>query len=154
MQLKQAVEPLDSEAGYLASMLMQIYENIGHADLDTLRALYARDVCFEDPVHAIQGLEAMLEYFRRQFANVHSCRFRFHQQSVTDTSLFLTWTMLLQHKKMKRGHTIRVEGASYLKIRDGKIYFHRDYFDLGDMVYENLPLLGGMIGFIRRRMAQ
>ena len=48
----------------------------------------------------------------------------------------MTWTMFLNHPKL-RGETVRVEGASYLRTRNGKVYYHRDYFDLGAMLYEN-----------------
>jgi len=34
---------------------------------------------------------------------------------------------------------------SHLKFADGKVISHRDYFDLGEMLYEHIPLLGGVI---------
>jgi hypothetical protein len=62
--------------------------------------------------------------------------------------------MLLNHSKLDAGETIRVDGSSFLKTRHGKIYYHRDYFDLGAMVYENLPILGRIIRSIRLRLGQ
>ena len=44
--------------------------------------------------------------------------------------------------------------ASYLKTRNGKIYYHRDYFDMGAMVYEQLPLLGRIVRKIKQRLGQ
>jgi hypothetical protein len=68
--------------------------------------------------------------------------------------MFFSWTMLLRHKAIKHGQLIRVEGSSYLKHRNGKVYYHRDYFDLGALVYENVPLIGSLIKLIKNRMSQ
>ena len=36
-------------------------------------------------------------------------------------------------------------GRKLLETRNGKIYYHRDYFDMGSLLYEHLPLLGKII---------
>ena len=73
------------------------------------------------------------------------------QQQVNDNG-FLTWTMTLEHPKLQKGKTICVNGVSHLKFRDGQVIYHRDYFDLGEMLYENLPLLGSVIKAIKQRL--
>ncbi|MGB0230941.1 MAG: nuclear transport factor 2 family protein, partial [Pseudohongiellaceae bacterium] len=82
------------------------------------------------------------------------CAFRFHSTIVNDTDVFMTWTMFLNHPKLSGGETVRVEGASYLRTRNGKVYYHRDYFDLGAMLYENVPLLGRVIRKLKSRLGQ
>lgn len=57
--------------------------------------------------------------------------------------------MHLRHKRIKRGREIMVDGISHLRVRDGKVCFHRDYFDAGQLLYENLPLVGRIIRFIK-----
>jgi len=66
----------------------------------------------------------------------------------------MAWTMFLEHPRLNDGEVIRVEGASYLKTRNGKIYYHRDYFDLGALIYEQIPFLGKFITRIKQRMGQ
>ena len=66
----------------------------------------------------------------------------------------MAWTMFLRHPKLRSGETIRVEGASYLKTRNGRIYYHRDYFDMGAMLYEHLPLLGRVVNTIKHKLGQ
>ena len=73
---------------------------------------------------------------------------------VNDTDVFMTWTMFLNHPRLRNGDTVRVEGASYLRTRNGKVYYHRDYFDLGSMLYENLPLFGRVIRQLKSRLGQ
>lgn len=138
--------------GGLISELARVYDQLDLHSLDQLEGLYAPDVYFEDPVHAIQGRKALLEYFHALFTNVSSCQFKFHQMVPVGADLFLSWTMLVHHSRLPGIDPIRVDGASYLKTRDGKIYYHRDYFDLGAMVYENVPVLGAIIRGIKHRL--
>jgi hypothetical protein len=57
--------------------------------------------------------------------------------------------MYLRHKRINGRREIQVEGISHLYIDCGKVNYHRDYFDAGQMLYENLPLLGGIIRKIK-----
>ena len=35
---------------------------------------------------------------------------------------------------------------------DGKVNYHRDYWDTGEELYAKLPLIGGAVRFLRRTM--
>ncbi|HGP4674712.1 TPA: nuclear transport factor 2 family protein, partial [Vibrio cholerae O1] len=41
-----------------------------------------------------------------------------------------------------------------LHFAEGKVTYHRDYFDMGEMLYEQLPVLGQVIRAIKRRLGQ
>ena len=154
MQLTEAYEPVPADSSETARMVQEIYENLSPDHLSDLRHIYSEDVCFEDPIHGIQGLDALIENFDKLFRNVEKCRFKFHRSVVSADGIFFSWTMMLQHRRIKPGQIIRVEGASYLKVRNGKVFYHRDYFDLGAMVYENVPVLGGLVRLLRSRLAR
>lgn len=143
-----------TSAEYLAERVRKAYQTLGSNNLDVVETLYSADVYFEDPSHAIQGKPALLKYFSRMFLNLKDCQFKFHKTISNGTDIFMSWTMFLNHPRLDRGKTIRVEGASYLRTRNGKIYYHRDYFDMGAMVYENLPLLGRIVQRIKQRLGQ
>jgi len=40
-----------------------------------------------------------------------------------------------------------------LTVED-KIVEHRDYFDAGELFYENVPILGGIIRTLKKKIAQ
>jgi|GEM_PF-128783 len=128
--------------------------HIGEDELREIESLYSPDVCFEDPAHGIQGRRELMAYFEKLFTGVEKCQFRFQQTLSSDTDVFLSWTMSFSHPRLNNGDLIRVEGASYLRTRNGLIFYHRDYFDLGAMLYENLPLLGTLIQRIRTRLSK
>ena len=47
-----------------------------------------------------------------------------------------------------------MRGASHLELADdGRIAWHRDYWDPAEEVYEKLPLLGGLMRWLKRRAA-
>jgi hypothetical protein len=58
--------------------------------------------------------------------------------------------MTYSHPKLNKGQSINVEGMSQLRFSD-KIFAHRDYFDVGQMLYEQVPFLGGLIGLLKNR---
>jgi len=138
----------------LTQKVVATFENLDPTNIETLQQIYTEDISFEDPAHGIQGLEPLISYFEALFQNLDSCQFKFHKQVASSEDMFLSWTLLFRHKKIRQGEVIRVEGASYLKTRDGKVFYHRDYFDLGAMVYENVPLLGGLIRVIKGKLGQ
>ena len=147
-----------SSADYLAERVRNAYQTLGSNKLsDALAAvesLYSEDICFEDPSHAVQGRTELMDYFHKMFSGLGKCDFRFHRTISNDTEIFLSWTMIFSHSRLRNGETLRVEGASYLKTRNGRIYYHRDYFDMGAMLYEHLPLIGRILRRLKQGLGQ
>ena len=143
-----------TSAEYLAGRVKEAYQSLGSDNLSVMQSLYTNDVYFEDPSHGIQGRGHLMEYFANMFKNLDHCSFKFHQTITNGSDIFMTWTMFLNHPRLRSGETVRVEGASYLKTRNGQIYFHRDYFDMGAMLYEHLPLIGRVVRKIKQGLGR
>ena len=45
-----------------------------------------------------------------------------------------------------------LDGASHLRLADNRIAYQRDYYDLGAMLYEHIPLLGGAVRAVKARL--
>ena len=122
-------------------------------NLARLGELYSDDVLFRDPLHEVRGLPALQRYFAEMYANVGRLDFEFHGfDQVADGEGYLRWTMHFRHPRLRGGAPISVDGCSHLLWWD-KVYQHRDYFDAGAMLYEHLPLMGGVIAWLKRRLA-
>ncbi|WP_070963027.1 nuclear transport factor 2 family protein [Vibrio sonorensis] len=132
----------------------EVYQKLDKNNLHRLDAVYHDKVVFEDAAHRLEGWSALQEYFSALYENVHKCQFVIQERQQVGDSGFLTWTMELEHPRLQKGSTIFVNGVSHLKFKDGKVIYHRDYFDLGEMLYENLPVLGKLIKSIKRRLGQ
>ena len=125
-----------------------------HKDtLHLLDEIYAPDVEFHDPVHELNGLPALRDYYGRLYDGVVSCHFDFEAEVIQDQQGMLVWIMRFQHARFRRGETLELRGVSHLKFRDdGKVFQHHDYFDMGEFIYERVPVLGGVIRTIKNRL--
>lgn len=153
MHTSTCTNPPQAHTQSLTQQLIDTLERFGRESLATLASLYTEDVCFEDPIHGLQGREALMTYLADEFASRDQCQFRFHRRLVGDDEIFLSWTRLLQCARLNSGQPIRLEGATYLKVRDGRIYYQRDYFDAEALVDYN-PLVGSFVKRLRRRIAE
>ncbi|MBQ0799391.1 MAG: nuclear transport factor 2 family protein [Porticoccaceae bacterium] len=129
----------------------EYYQEISLESLSDLDRLYSESAVFEDPLHSIQGLDEITSYFKRTLTNVTSCQFHIDEILETDKQAFVTWVMTFSHPKLNRGREIRLTGNSHLKFNE-IIYYQRDYYDLGCMIYEQIPVLSSIIGKIKTRM--
>lgn len=131
------------------------FNKLDKACTNKLYKVYTDDVEFTDPLHHIEGREALERYFQNLYDNVTSCHFVFHERLQQGESSFVTWTLHLVHPRLDGGRDIEVEGCSYLRFApDGRVARHRDYFDAGALLYERLPLLGGVIRRVKRQLGQ
>jgi limonene-1,2-epoxide hydrolase len=112
-----------------------------------LADLYAKEIVFEDPLHRIVGLEALAAYFTRLNARVEFVEFAFGTQVVAADKAALTWTMTVRTRRPRQ--TIVVPGVSVIAFTD-RITHQRDYFDVGAMLYERIPLFGWMLRRLKR----
>jgi hypothetical protein len=139
----------------MSSFLRQFAQRFAQLDKDNLQRLgelYTDDVRFTDPLHDVQGLGQLRDYFAELYANVNELRFDFHGfDQIGEGEGYLRWVMSYRHPRLAGGQLIRVDGCSHLRWRD-KVYCHRDYFDAGAMLYEHLPILGRAIAWLKRRM--
>ncbi|PWB31387.1 transcriptional regulator [Pseudomonas sp. SDI] len=129
------------------------FSEVDAEHLELLAELYSDDVQFRDPLHCVEGLPALRDYFAQLYANVQDLQFEFHAYDQVGEGLgYLRWTLRFRHPRLKNAELIEVRGCSCL-MWDSKVRLHHDYFDAGALLYEHLPLLGGAIGWLKRRLA-
>ncbi|WP_375057770.1 nuclear transport factor 2 family protein [Zobellella sp. DQSA1] len=134
------------------SAFCRLYRHLGPGELEGLREVYAEEVHFCDPAHDLHGLEPLMTYFEGLFAHVSQCRFDIAQVMEQQGEAFVRWQMVFSHPRLNGGEPVLVPGVSHLRF-DERVYYHRDYFDLGELLYEQLPLLGALIRALKRRLA-
>ena len=131
----------------------QTFATLDKHNLHLLDSLYSADISFTDPLHHVQGLAALQCYFAQLYSNVSQLHFDIHSfDQVAQGEGYLRWHMSFCHRRLASGKVIRVEGCSHLMWRDDKVYRHRDYFDAGALLYEHVPVVGRVVGWLKRRM--
>ncbi|MGI2064942.1 nuclear transport factor 2 family protein [Shewanella sp. MF08487] len=137
----------------LVDNFIELYQALNKNNLHLLGQVYGDDIIFTDPMHQISGLESLTQYFAKLYENVQHIQFEIKEVQQSDSQASLFWQMQYRHPKLNKGQLISVDGMSQLKFND-KIYFHRDYFDLGQMLYEQVPFIGGLIRLLKMRAAK
>lgn len=132
---------------------LDLYRILNRENVDRIGEIYTDDIHFIDPAHEIRGLDNLLNYFKHLYANVERIEFDFFDQISDSDSGYVRWTMRFSHPRLKGGADIVVPGSTHLKFSaDNKAHYHHDYFDLGTMLYQHLPILGSIIRTINRRL--
>ncbi len=135
------------------SRFIALYQQLNLQQLHRLPEVYADEVIFIDPAHRIEGLAALGDYFAALYQRLAYCRFEIISQQHEGAQAWLSWVMTFSHPRLAAGQPIRVEGATRLEFdAEGKVRVHRDYFDLGALLYEQLPLLGPLVRVIKGRL--
>ena len=63
------------------------------------------------------------------------------------------WEMSYAGPKMNGGEPIVTTGMTQLRFNEsGQVIFHQDYWDSSSGVFEHIPLVGGLVKFVRGRM--
>lgn len=127
-------------------------------DLSLFRRVYSDDVCFIDPVHELSGIDALMRYFHDSIAGLSSCEFVIDnaiageedEQGLAQAAV--QWRMHYSSPRLDGGKPLCLNGSSVLKMQSGRVCYHRDYFDLGSMVYEHVPVLKRLVLALKRRL--
>ncbi len=133
--------------------IVRLFETISPASLDQVAELYTLDARFKDPFNEVQGPEAIRRIFEHMFESLDEPRFIVRDTIVQGRQAFLTWDFVFRMKRFDRApQTIR--GGSHLVLAaDGRITLHRDYWDAAEELYEKLPVVGGLMRWLKRRAA-
>ncbi len=122
------------------------------ADIDTL---YAADAHFKDPFNAVDGVPAIRTIFEHMFRSLHEPRFVVTGQVQQSHQAFLTWDFHFRFQRFDTTTVQTVRGASHLVFNEqGLITLHRDYWDVAEELYEKLPVVGGLMRWLKQRARQ
>jgi hypothetical protein len=116
---------------------------------------YDENVQFFDPLVEVKNRKQMKDYYTNMYNNVESIQWDIPDEIRDGNKCSLAWKMTLTAKNFNKGKPVIVDGVSVIKFggNEGKAIYHRDYFDLGEFVYEGIPILGGMVRFVKSKMA-
>ncbi|MGV3725704.1 nuclear transport factor 2 family protein [Hydrogenophaga sp.] len=141
---------LDSRAAI--DRLCVWFESLSPSSLGRLSEFYTPQARFKDPFNEVEGVAAIVHIFEHMFESLHEPRFVVTDRVVDGVQCFLVWEF---HFRFKRFDTVTpqvVRGGSHLRLApDGRVTDHRDYWDAAEELYEKLPMLGGLMRWLKKR---
>jgi ketosteroid isomerase-like protein len=128
------------------------FESISPESVQGIDEIYTADAYFKDPFNEVRGVAAIRRIFEHMFMQVEAPRFVVREVVAQGDDAFMTWDFLFRTRRLRGEQVVR--GASHLKFGpDGRVRYHRDYWDAAEELYEKLPILGGLMRLLRKRAA-
>ncbi len=129
----------------------EFFQRLNSSTINLVDEFYDPACLFEDPVSHFTNRHQIKEYYLKLYNQVQSINFDFHQEVRQGDQYMGSWTMILQAKNFNSGKPTRVEGVSHITFggQEGKAVYHRDYFDMGEFVYEWVPIIGPQVRFVK-----
>lgn len=138
-----------------AARVVGVFETLTPASLDRLDALYAPQAYFKDPFNEVRGIADIRQIFSHMYEALEQPRFVVTGCIVDGAQCFLTWDFNFRFKSYDRLTVQTVRGGSHLIFTaDGLLDSHRDYWDAAEELYEKLPLVGGLMRWLKKRARQ
>ena len=132
--------------------IVTMFEWLSLQDVPRLEAWYTEDAFFKDPFHEVHGLPEIKRIYTHMFETLVEPRFFVSQSFENGDECVLLWEMHSRFRSAVRGPQV-VRGSTHLRLApDGRIAWHRDYWDAAEELYAKLPVLGGLMRWLQRRL--
>jgi hypothetical protein len=132
--------------------IVEVFQTLTPASVEALDEVYAPQARFKDPFNDVRGLPEIQRIFRHMFVSLNQPRFIITERIVQGGQCFLTWEFRFYFQRFKQGQEQCILGGSHLVLDEaGRITLHRDYWDAAEELYEKLPLVGGLMRWLKAR---
>ena len=132
--------------------LVGFFESLTPDSVANMAAIYDTSARFVDPFNDVQGLAAVEGVFRHMFDALDEPRFVVTGQVVQGNQCFLLWDFHFRFTRFRQDTLQTIRGTTHLVFADsGLVTLHRDYWDAAQELYEKLPVVGGLMRWLKRR---
>ena len=129
--------------------IVAFFETLDRARLADIHRLYAEDAWFKDPFNEVLGIAAIRRVFEHMFETLDQPRFRVTERIADGGGAVLLW----EFRFGSQGSARCIRGASHLRFdAQGRIAWHRDYWDAAEELYAKLPILGWLVRRLQRAL--
>ncbi len=131
----------------------EVFTAIHEQGLDFVDTAYSEDATFINPLGEVKGRADLRAWYENLYSNVSEIAFEIQEEHADGAAYFVTWVMTIKAPKLESGKVISVSGASLLRFDDaGEVVFQRDYFDMGEFVYEHVSVLRMLVNRAKKRI--
>ena len=135
--------------------VVHFFEHLQPADVARIAELYTANAQFKDPFNEVQGLPAIEHIFAHMFEALGAPRFVITTQVQQGAQCFVTWDFLFAMPRLEGGKTQTIRGATHFVLREEadvwRVAVHCDYWDAAEELYEKLPVVGGLMRWLKKR---
>lgn len=130
------------------------WETLTRERVAALEEHYTAEAYFRDPFNEVRGIAGVRGIFDHMFATLHEPRFAILQVVEEGSDAFFVWDFSFRVKSWKPEVTQKIHGSSHIRYApDGRVSYHRDYWDAAGELYAKLPVVGALMRWLARRFA-
>lgn len=134
--------------------LVEFWQTLTPERVALLDTYYTENASFQDPFNAVQGIAAITHIFDDMFLRLVNPRFEIRETVASGDAAFLVWDFTFGIRALKPDVRRRIHGSSHVRFApDGRVCYHRDYWDAAGELYAQLPVLGGLMRALARWFA-
>lgn len=133
--------------------LRAYWEGLTRERVAVLDTVYAPDACFRDPFNEVRGIDELRRIFDHMYDSLDEPRFLVRETILEGASAVLVWDFEFRVKAWKPEVIRTIHGLSHVRFApDGRVTYHRDYWDAAGELYAKLPLVGPLMRYLARKM--
>lgn len=141
----------DAELAEAARGYVDAFGTLQPDTVDALVARCAESVRFCDPFNDVTGRAALTRVFADMFENTEGPRFEILALDGSGRRWIAKWRFTAGVKVLGG---LDVTGLSEIELDEsGLVAAHNDYWDAGAAVYARVPVIGGIVRAVRRRLS-
>ena len=131
----------------------KFFNQLNKDTMELVDDFYDKEVVFKDPLVSFGDRQALKDYYKGLYDQVSFIRFTFENEVVSGSECSFSWKMEMTCG-LNKGEKMSVDGISTIRFggKEGKAIYHRDYYDMGEFVYERIPVVKSIIKLIKKNM--
>ncbi|MEY7874480.1 hypothetical protein [Enterobacter roggenkampii] len=133
----------------IIKQFVDYYSTINMQPPHLLDAIYHPDVIITDPLGRYYGLVKLKKALSPLVLKIKMHYLLTDEPLISDSSFAITWTLYWSHPLLTLNKVEELNGCTYAYIYNGKVISQANYYDLGELLYENIPILNFAIKKIK-----
>jgi steroid Delta-isomerase len=131
--------------------LQAYFTNMSAASVAAQTALvYAPEAYLNDTLVGLDGAARIQAYFSHTMQETRVLNVRFLDRAWNGIDCFVRWEMRVEHGSLADGKPVLSYGVTQFRFDpEGRVLLHKDFWDSGTGLYEQLPFLGKIIARVR-----
>jgi hypothetical protein len=149
--LAATIEPGSETERRAFGNLQRYFDAMTPASVRELTAgVYAPTGYLNDTLVGISGARRIEAYFGETAAKTRRLEVKFLDRAPVGIDWFVRWRMTVAVDGVNDGAPVITYGVTQLRFdEEGRVLLHKDFWDSGTGLYEQLPVLGTMVGWVR-----
>lgn len=132
--------------------IVDFFESLQPKSVRSMDLLYSETAYFKDPFNEVRGLPQIQHIFDHMYEALHEPHFVITETVTQGDLCFIVWEFRFKFKRFDRQTLQVVRGCSHIRLQaDGRVNFHRDYWDAAEELYEKLPVVSHLMRWLKRR---